>query len=259
MVLMFKVDVNCDLGESYGAFRAGNDEAIMPYITSANVACGFHAGDPRTIAETLRLAKRFNVAVGAHPSYPDLMGFGRREMCLTPDEIRGYVIYQVGAIEGFAKTLGIKLQHVKLHGALYNKAVRDNTTAQAAVEAVKALSPSLIIFAPPRSALSEAAEKAGIRVAYEFFADRAYNPDGTLVSRRKPNALITDVEAITQRSIRMVKENTVVAVSGETVRLGEVHTICVHGDTLGAVNIAKNLKKALLKAGIEVGPVDTFL
>jgi UPF0271 protein len=257
--LKTKVDINCDLGESYGAFHMGNDRAIMPHITSANVACGFHAGDPTTIARTLQLAKRFNVAVGAHPAYPDLMGFGRREMSLTIEELRNYVIYQVSALEGFAKASGIQLQHVKLHGALYNKAAKNSETAQTAVKAIKALNPNLIVFAPPKSALAEAAAKAGIRVAYEVFADRAYNPDGTLVSRRRPNALITDVKTIIKRIIQMVKEQTVTAVNGENIQLGEVDTVCVHGDTPEAVNIAKNLKRALIKAGVQVKPVRAFL
>lgn len=254
-----KVDINCDLGEGYGVFTRGNDEAIMLHITSANVACGFHAGDPVTIAKTLRLAKKFKVAIGAHPSNPDLMGFGRREMSLTAEEIRNYLIYQISAVHGFAKTLGIELQHVKLHGALYNKAARDDETAQAAVQAIKAYSPNLIVFAPPKSAMAEAARKAKMQVAYEAFADRAYNPDGTLVSRRKPNALITDIRAIAKRVIQMVREGTVETINGETIQLGEVHTICIHGDTPDAGKVAESLKKALLKAGIQVIPVSSFL
>ena len=257
--MKFKIDINCDLGESYGAFKKGADEAIMPYISSANIACGFHAGDPQTIAETIKLARRFNVALGAHPAYPDLVGFGRREMSLTPEEVKNYVLYQVSAVEGFAKALGVELQHVKLHGALYNKAAVDAETARAAVEAVKTLDSHLIVFAPPNSAMSKAAEKAGLRVAYEVFADRAYNPDGTLVSRQHANALITDIEKIVERAVQMVRENTVTSISGETVQLGEVHTICVHGDTPEAANIAQKLKKALLKAGVTVEPVGKFL
>jgi len=257
--LKFKVDINCDLGESYGVFRVGNDEAIMPYITSANIACGFHAGDPQTIARTIKLAKKFGVAIGAHPAYPDLLGFGRREMSLTMEEATNYVLYQISAVGGFAKALGVELQHVKLHGALYNKATVDAETAQAAVEAMKMLNPNLILLAPQKSAMAEVAKKAGLRVAHEVFADRAYNVDGTLVSRKEPNALITDTKRIVERVIRMVTENMVTAVNGETVQLGEVHTICVHGDTPKAANIVRELKKALLKAGVKVEPVGNFL
>lgn len=257
--MKFKIDINCDLGESYGVFKKGTDEAIMPHITSANIACGFHAGDPQTIAGTIKLAKKFGVALGAHPAYPDLAGFGRREMSLTPEEVKNYVLYQVSAVEGFAKALGVGLQHVKLHGALYNKAAVDAKTAQAAVEAVKTLNPNLIVFAPPNSAMAKAAERAGLRVAREVFADRAYNSDGTLVSRKHAGALITDIAKIVERTVQMVRENTVTSVSGEKVQLGEVHTVCIHGDTPEAANIAQKLKKALVKAGVAVEPVGKFL
>ncbi|MEM3536543.1 MAG: 5-oxoprolinase subunit PxpA [Candidatus Bathyarchaeia archaeon] len=257
--MKLQVDINCDLGESYGAFKVGNDEKIMPHITSANVACGFHAGDPMTIMRTINLAKKHKVAVGAHPGYPDLLGFGRREMQLTPEEVKNYTIYQVSALQGFAKTVGVNLQHVKPHGALYNTAVKDEKISKGIVEAVKALSPNLMIFAPPKSALAKVGSDAGLRVAHEFFADRAYNKDGSLVSRSQPDAIVQDPQKVVERAIKAVKEQTVVAINGEVVKLGAVHTICVHGDTPAAVELAEVLKKGLIKAGVETKPVGSFL
>jgi len=257
--LKLKIDINCDLGESYGAFKVGNDEKIMPHITSANIACGFHAGDPMTMAQTVNLAKKHNVAVGAHPGYPDLLGFGRREMQLTPEEVKNYTIYQTSALQGFAKTAGISLQHVKPHGALYNTAVKDEKISTGVVEAVKALDHNLIIFAPPKSVLAKVAINAGLRVAYEFFADRAYDADGSLVSRRQPNAIIQEPRKVVERAIKIVREGTVLAVDGEVVNLGYVHTICVHGDTPTAVKLAATLERVLIKAGIEAKSVGSFI
>ncbi|MEM2105215.1 MAG: 5-oxoprolinase subunit PxpA [Candidatus Bathyarchaeia archaeon] len=257
--MKFQIDINCDLGESYGAFKVGNDEMIMPHITSANIACGFHAGDPVTIAHTINLAKKYNVAIGAHPSYPDLLGFGRREMKLTPEEVRNYVIYQISALQGFATTVGTSLQHVKLHGALYNTAAEDSKTSKAVIEAVKELNPNLIIFAPPNSALANAASHAELKVAHEFFADRAYNPDGSLVSRKEPNSIIQERQKVVERTVKAVKEQRVIAVNGDIINIGKIHTICVHGDTPTAVELVSALKKELVKAGIEVKPVGSFL
>jgi UPF0271 protein len=254
-----KIDINCDLGESYGEFKIGNDEKIMPHITSANIACGFHAGDPTTIARTIDIAKKHGVAVGAHPGYPDIMGFGRREMQLTSEETKNYTLYQVSALQGFAKVAGVNLQHVKPHGALYNMAVKDEKLSKPIVDAVKALNHNLIIFAPLKSALAKATVESGLRVAYEVFADRAYNPDGSLVSRKQPNAIIQEPQKVMERAIKIVKEGTVLAVNGEVVNLGEVHTICVHGDTPTAIELAEALKKGLIKAGIDVKPVGTFV
>jgi UPF0271 protein len=257
--LKLQVDINCDLGESYGDFKVGNDEKIMPYITSANIACGFHAGDPVIMAQTVNLAKKHNVAIGAHPGYPDLLGFGRREMQLTSEEVKNYIIYQVSALQGFTGMAGLNLQHVKPHGALYNMAVKDEKLSKAIVNAVKALNRKLIIFAPHNSALAKAAAEGGMRVAYEAFADRTYNPDGSLVSRKQPNAIIQEPQEAVKRVIKMVKEGTVLAVNGKVVNLGEVHTVCVHGDTPAAVELAKTLKKGLIKAGIDVKPVGSFV
>jgi UPF0271 protein len=254
-----RIDINCDLGESYGDFKVGNDEKIMPHITSANIACGFHAGDPVTMAQTINLAKKHNVAIGAHPGYPDLLGFGRREMQLTLEEVKSYMIYQVSALQGFARTAGVSLQHVKPHGALYNAAVKDEKLSKAIMDAVKALNDNFIVFAPPKSALAKATVESGLRVAYEVFADRAYNSDGSLVSRKQPNAIIQVPQKVVERAIKMVKEGTVLAANGEVVNLGEVHTICVHGDSPKAVGLAEALKKGLIKVGIEVKPVNSFI
>jgi UPF0271 protein len=254
-----RIDINCDLGESYGVFKVGNGEKIMPHITSANIACGFHAGDPMTMAQTINLAKKHNVAIGAHPGYPDLLGFGRREMQLTLEEVKNYTIYQVSALQGFARTAGVSLQHVKPHGALYNTAAKDEKLSKAIMDAVKALNRNLIIFAPLNSAFAKVAVEGGLRVAYEVFADRAYNPDGSLVSRKHPNAIIQEPQKVMERAIKMVKEGTVLAINGEVVNLGEVHTICVHGDTPTAIELAKALKKGLIKAGINVKPVGSFI
>jgi UPF0271 protein len=257
--LKYKVDINSDLGESYGAYKTGNDEKIMPHITSANIACGFHAGDPTTIAKTVNLAKKYHVAVGAHPSFPDLMGFGRREMHLTSEEVRTYIIYQISALEGFARIAKTEIQHVKPHGALYNMAVRDEELSKAIVEAIKALNSELIVFAMRKSALASATSKKRLRVAYEFFADRAYNPDGSLVSRSHPKSLITEPRLVVRRAIQAVKEGTTQTDDGETVNLDGVHTICVHGDTPSAAELVAVLKKGLTRAGIAVEPVGRFM
>jgi UPF0271 protein len=257
--LKLQIDINCDLGESYGAFKVGNDEKIMPHITSANIACGFHAGDPMTMAQTVNLAKRYNVAIGAHPSYPDLLGFGRREMKLTWEEARDYTIYQISALNGFARAVGVHLQHLKPHGALYNAAEKDEELSDAIAEAVRLSDPSLIIFAPPKSMLAKICLDAGLRVAHEVFADRAYDAEGSLVSRKQPNAIIAAPSNVVKRAIRMVKEGTVVAVDRGVVNLGEAHTICVHGDTQTAALLAKALRRGLTKAGIEVKPVGSFI
>jgi len=257
--LKMRMDINCDLGESFGAFKVGNDSDVMPHITSANIACGFHAGDPMTIAQTVRLAKKYKVAVGAHPGFPDLAGFGRREMHLTPEEAENYTLYQVSAVYGFAKALGLNLQHVKPHGALYNMAGEDEKLSDAIVRAVKKLDDKLVIFAPPASALAKSSSRAKLRVALEFFADRAYNPDGSLVSRRQKGAIIQDAREVVRRAITIAKEGTVATLGGEVLNLGRIHTICVHGDTPGAVRLTEALKKGLTRAKVTVERVGNFI
>lgn len=257
--MKLQVDMNCDLGEGYGAFRVGNDAEIMSQITSANVACGLHAGDPIIMAQTVSLAKRCKVAVGVHPGYPDLLGFGRREMQLTSDEVKNYTIYQIGALQAFAKAAGVDLQHVKPHGALYNKAAKDEATSKGIVQAARAFDDRLMILAPPKSVLARIAVDVRLRVALEFFADRAYNADGSLVSRKKPNSVIKEPQKLVERAVKALKEKSVLATDGTVVNLGEIHTICVHGDTPGAARLAEALKKGLVKAGVEVKPVSSFI
>lgn len=254
-----RVDINCDLGESFGAFKVGNDAEMMPHITSANVACGLHAGDPMTIARTISLAKCYGVRVGAHPGFPDLVGFGRREMKLALEEAEDYVLYQISAVYGFTRAAGVDLQHVKPHGALYNMAARDESLSSAIVKGVQKFDADLIVFAPPGSALADVAARAKLRVALEFFADRAYNSDGSLVSRSQKGAVVRDVRKLVQRAVRVVKDGTLEAVDGRVVELGEVETICVHGDTPNAVKLTGALKKGLSEAKIRVEPIGSFI
>ena len=249
-----RVDLNSDVGESFGAYTIGTDPLLLPHVTSANVACGFHAGDPRVMRETVALAKHHGVAVGAHPGFQDLAGFGRREMQATPREVEDFVVYQIGALAAVAAVQGIRLQHVKPHGALFNMAVRDAALADAIARATAAVDRALILFGLPGSELIRAGGRAGLRTAAEVFADRAYEPDGTLVSRRKTGAVIHDPEAVVARVVRMAVERTVVAVDGSLVRL-ELDTICVHGDTAGAANLAARVRRALEAAGVQVKAV----
>lgn len=257
--MKLKIDINCDLGESFGNFRVGHDSEIMPFITSANIACGFHAGDPLIMARTVKLAKENGVAIGAHPSFPDLMGFGRREMSLSKEEVKNIVTYQIGALEAFAKAIDKNLQHVKPHGALYNTAAKNEAYANAIIEALRAVNSKLVLFAPVNSKMAKTAVKAGLRVAYEAFADRAYNPDGSLVSRNIAGAVIGEARLVAERVVRMVKEKKITTINGQTVKFDEVHTICVHGDMLNAVELADSVKKALLAADVEVTQVGTFI
>ena len=253
-----KVDLNCDLGESFGRYRIGADEALMQYITSANIACGYHAGDPLVMDRTVRLAVEHGVGIGAHPGFPDLVGFGRRAMQLSSEEIENCILYQVGALAGFARPAGVELAHVKPHGALYNMAAKDVELARAIVRGIARFSEELIMVCLAGSAMVEAAEEAGLRVAREGFADRAYNPDGTLRSRKLPGALIEDSEVAAERAIRMVRDGVVVAHTSEEIPL-RVDTICVHGDTPAAVEMAETIRAELEAAGIEVVQMGSFL
>src|SRR6267143_4440585 len=246
-----RIDINSDMGESFGAYTIGHDAGLFRAITSANVAAGFHAGDPSVLRDTIRSAKKHNVAVGAHPGFPDLVGFGRRELNVTPREAEDMVLYQVAAVAGVAAAEGVKVQHVKPHGALFNMAVRDAELSAAIARAVAAFDASLILFGLPGSEILNAGRAAGLRVAAEVFADRAYEADGSLASRCKPGAVIHHVDAVVSRAIQMVKERTVVAVDGAVVEL-EADTICVHGDTPGADELAAKLRMGLEAAGVTV-------
>jgi UPF0271 protein len=249
-----RVDLNADVGESFGAYSIGDDAALIPFITSANVAAGFHAGDPTVLRNTIRLAKAHGVAVGAHPGFPDLIGFGRREISVGVRETEDFVLYQIAAVAGVASAEGVALQHVKPHGALFNMAARDPKLARAIARATVDVDPKLILFGPPGSELIAAGRAAGLRVVAEGFADRAYESDGTLVSRTRPGAIIHEVDVVLSRAVRMVAERTVVAVDGTIVPL-DVDTICIHGDTAGADVLAAALRAGLEGAGIIVRAV----
>jgi len=239
------------MGESFGAYTIGRDDGLMNAITSANVAAGFHAGDPSVLRATVRLARARGVAVGAHPGFPDLVGFGRRELNVTPAEAEDMVLYQVAAVAGVAAAEGVKLQHVKPHGALFNMAVKNVDLAEAIARGVAAFDASLILFGLPGSEMLNAGRRFGLRVAAEVFADRAYEPDGTLASRRKPGSVIHDPDAVVARAVRMVKENTVVAIDGSVVPL-QADTICVHGDTRGSDELAAKIRAGFEAAGVTV-------
>jgi UPF0271 protein len=229
----------------------GYDAELFPLISSANVACGFHGGDPRVLERTVRLAAENGVAVGAHPSYPDLVGFGRRVMASSPDEVRTDVLYQLGALDAFCRAVGLRMRHVKPHGALYNHATTDATTATAIAAAIAAYDPDLILFAMPGSALLAAGEAAGLTVAREAFADRAYRADSTLVPRREPGALITDPEEAARRMVRLVREGRLMTIEGQEIDL-DAESICIHSDTPGALEIARAVRRRFADAGIAV-------
>ena len=247
-----KIDLNCDMGESFGMYKMGLDEEVLKHITSANVACGFHAGDPMWMRHTVRLAEENGVAVGAHPSFPDLSGFGRRNMAVTPEEAKNDIIYQIGALQAFTKSK--RLQHVKPHGAMYNRAVNDEALARAICEAVLEVDPDMVLLALAGSRWISIAEDMGLGVAREIFADRALNADGTLVSRSQPGSVIHDTEEVVERSLKMVTEGMANAITGEEIEI-QADSLCLHGDTPGAVEMAKALKRELEVAEIEIVPI----
>ncbi|SDC35108.1 UPF0271 protein [Terribacillus halophilus] len=241
---MKKIDLNSDLGESFGAYSIGNDEEVLQYISSANIACGFHAGDHNVMLNTVKTAASLGVGIGAHPGFPDLAGFGRREMKLSPEEIYNLVVYQVGAIQAAAKACDTNVQHVKPHGALYNMASKDSTMAVAIAKAVYAVDPDLVLFGLAGSELVRAGERIGLRVAQEVFADRTYQPDGTLTPRSRANAMIHDVTVAVDRVIRMIQEGKVTAVDGADIDI-QADTICVHGDEPEALRFVQQLRERL--------------
>ncbi len=246
------INLNADLGESFGAWTMGEDEALLQVVRSANIACGFHAGDPVVMRHTVRTALAAGVSLGAHPAYPDLQGFGRRPMKMAPAELEAMVIYQVGALAGMAAAEGGRVTHVKPHGALNNQACEDAALADAVVRAVKAIDPGLILLAPVLSELHKAGERAGLEVAGEIFADRAYTDRGTLVPRGQPGAVIHDHDALVTHVLRMLDAGGVVSQSGKVLPTA-MDSICVHGDTLGAVDSARRLRAALQARGWTVG------
>jgi UPF0271 protein len=246
-----RIDLNADLGESFGAWPMGQDAQLMAIVTSANVACGGHAGDPATMRRTVRLARAHGVAVGAHPGFPDLLGFGRREIQMSPQDVEDLVLYQVSALAGIARAEGVRLQHVKAHGALYNMACRDEALAEAIARAVLACDPTLVLFGLPDSALIQAGLDAGLPVAAEAFADRAYHADGSLVSRSIAGSVLHDVDTVVARAVAMACERTVEPVDGPAISF-EPDTICVHGDTPGAAALAGAIRRGLEDAGVTV-------
>ncbi len=249
-----KVDINCDMGESFGRYTLGTDAEMMKWITSANIACGFHAGDPVVMARTVAEAVALDVVLGAHPGYPDLAGFGRRAMALSADELGSAITYQLGALEAFARAVGAALAHVKPHGALYNLAAQDEATAGVIARAVAAYNPQLILVGLAGSALVRGAEAAGLRAANEAFPDRAYLPNGQLMPRSQTDALITDPQAVAQNALRLVREGIII--EGQACR---IDTLCLHGDHATAPENARLVQRALVDAGTSLVPLAVVL
>ncbi len=249
--VMYCIDLNCDLGESFGSYKIGSDEEVIPLITSANVACGYHASDPMVMDKTIRMAGQAGIGIGAHPGFPDLMGFGRRNLAVSPAEARAYVLYQLGALYAFCETNGYKIQHIKPHGALYNMAAADYEMSKAICEGIKYFDSDLIVLTLSGGQTAKAAQDLGLKVALEFFSDRGYEEDGSLVNRRKPGALITDEELAVERVVRMVKEHKLTAITGKDIDM-HADSVCVHGDGAKALEFVKGLRKTLTAEGIKI-------
>lgn len=255
---MLTVDINCDLGESYGAYKMGNDEEVMKYITSANIACGFHAGDPTIMHKTIDLACKHNVAIGAHPGFPDLNGFGRREMNVTQREVYDLMVYQIGALQAFVKAAGTTMHHVKPHGALYNMAAKDRGIAEAICQAVVAVAPEAILYGLSGSELVKEGSAQGLVTAQEVFADRTYKHDLSLTSRKENTAVIQDYETLFAHVLRMVKNGVVETTERSSVPI-QADTICIHGDNNQALYFAERMKQDLVTHGIQVKKAGDFL
>ncbi|NMO96398.1 LamB/YcsF family protein [Paenibacillus lemnae] len=252
------VDLNCDMGESFGAYTLGRDAEILEHVTSANIACGFHAGDAGTMRKTVKLALEKGVAIGAHPGLQDLIGFGRRRMDITPQEAYDMVVYQIGALSGFVRAEGAVMQHVKAHGELYNMAAGNPGLAEAIAEAVYSVDPALILFGLAGSELVKAGEKLGLRTASEVFSDRTYQSDGSLTSRRQPDAMIESDEESAGQVIRMVNEGKVLSRQGSDVAI-QADTVCIHGDGAHALEFAQQINASLKQAGITVQAIGKSL
>ncbi|KGM45789.1 LamB/YcsF family protein [Neobacillus niacini] len=248
---MSYIDINCDLGESYGLFKIGNDKEVLKHISSANIACGYHAGDHNVMMETIQMAKKYHVNIGAHPGFPDILGFGRREMNVSTREIYNLTLYQMGALSAFAKAEGVKLVHVKPHGALYNMAAKSRLIADSIAQAVADFDSTLILFGLSGSELIQAGKAKGLNTAQEVFADRTYQPDGSLTSRNDENSMIHDMNIAAQRIIRMIREGKVATTDGTDIAM-TADTVCVHGDEPAALNFITELKHALTKENIEI-------
>ena len=248
---MYQIDLNCDLGESFGNYKIGMDEEVIPLISSANVACGYHASDPIVMQKTIAMTKKFGTAVGAHPGFPDLMGFGRRNLSVSPAEAKAYTLYQLGALDAFCRTQGVKMQHVKPHGALYNMAAKDYELARGICEAIYEFDKDLIVLALSGGQLIRAGQDIGLRTALEFFSDRAYEEDGTLVNRRKEGAVITDENEALARVVRMIKENKLTAITGKDISI-KADSVCVHGDGVKALEFVKKIREKLTDEQIAI-------
>ncbi|MFA4136378.1 MULTISPECIES: LamB/YcsF family protein [unclassified Brevibacillus] len=248
---MKTVDLNCDMGESFGAYQLGNDQEILSYITSANVACGFHAGDPATMRKTVQMALKAGVAIGAHPGFADLVGFGRRNMEISPEEAYDLVVYQIGALQGFVRAEGGVMHHVKPHGALYNMAATRPALAESIALAIYKVNPELVLYGLAGSELTRAGEKIGLITAHEVFADRTYQQDGTLTPRSQPNAIISDQQQSLQQVIRMVCDGRVLSQQGVDIPI-QADSICIHGDGAHALEFAQSIREALSGAGITI-------
>ncbi|AMX83795.1 lactam utilization protein LamB [Geobacillus subterraneus] len=247
---MKTIDLNCDFGESFGVYRIGQEE-ILSYVTSVNIACGFHAGDPLVMRQTVQLAIRHGVAIGAHPGFPDLLGFGRRMMAVSPEEVYAYVVYQIGALSAFVKAEGGVMTHVKPHGALYNMAAKDTALSEAIVKAVYDVDPSLVLYGLAGSELIRAGQAYGLRTASEVFADRTYQADGSLTPRSDPQAVIADEDEAVKQVLTMIRDRRVRSVQGTDVSI-EADTVCLHGDNEQAVRFAKRLRETLQKEGVAI-------
>jgi UPF0271 protein len=250
--MTIKIDFNADMGESFGTYKLGFDEELIKYISSANIACGFHAGDPTWMRHTVNIAEAHGVGIGAQPSFPDLGGFGRRKMFLSPEEVRNDLTYQIGALTAFTKNK--VLQHVKPHGALYNMAVEDETLAKAICQAVKDIDPNLILVVLAGSKWIEIAKSFDLRVAREAFADRTLTNKGTLTPRSEKGSVLHDIDEVVNRSIRLVTEGKVKAITGEDLNI-EADSLCLHGDTPGAIEMAQAVKAGLEAHKVKIVPV----
>lgn len=248
------IDLNCDMGESFGAWRMGNDAELMDYVSSVNIACGFHAGDATIIRKTIETAIKKGVAIGAHPSFPDLQGFGRRAMSLSAQEVFDVVLYQISAVKGICESMGAKLNHVKPHGALYNQAAKDAELSQAIANALKSADKNLTLYGLSGSFLISEAEKTGLKTASEVFADRTYQTDGSLTPRTEPNALIDDSGKAISQVLEMITEKRVTATNGEKVSI-KAETVCIHGDGNHALEFAKLIRQRLTENGVEINAI----
>lgn len=256
--MKYFVDLNSDIGEGFGSYKMGMDEEIIKHVTSINLACGWHAGDPLIMDQTVKLAKEDGVMVGAHPGYPDLLGFGRRELKITAEEARCYMLYQVGALKAFTDAHSMKLQHMKLHGGFYNKACNDKELADAILDGIEELDKDIILMVLSGSYIAKEGKRRGLRISQEVFADRGYNEDGTLVNRSMPGAFVKDPKEAIPRVIKMIKEGKVIAANGKEIDI-VADSICVHGDNPKAIEFVKEIRNGLIEAGVEITEIDKFI